>query len=329
MKTQKKGKIDWIIVLLILVFLAGIGLVVQAILEQKAEISSGMSAYQKLAEAVSIADELPQEQNDQEEEMESIQEVPVPELPPAEFTDKNVLGLLEVPDEQPMASKSPIETPPSMAEYSLPDATERPEKGSIEKQHTQSGVDLAACQQINADFIAWLRIPGTKINYPVVRSDHVEHYLTHTFSGKKNKIGTLFSLAAADYETPGRNICIYGHHITTGGSNMFQPLVKYKEASFCANHPLIYLDSLYHSDAYRIAAVFNYHDGSWDAAKSEFTDDAGFLTFIVQAKAQALYDTGLGIQATDQVLSLITCDREYNKADGRLVVMAVRVQEDE
>lgn len=52
-----------------------------------------------------------------------------------------------------------------------------------EVRHTT--VDLAACQATNSDFIAWLQIPNTTVDYPVVWSDDVDYYLHHTFQGKK------------------------------------------------------------------------------------------------------------------------------------------------
>ena len=55
-----------------------------------------------------------------------------------------------------------------------------------------TGADLAACQAQNGDFIAWLSIPGTPIDYPVVRTGDSDYYLNHTFSGRKSYLGTLF-----------------------------------------------------------------------------------------------------------------------------------------
>ena len=79
---------------------------------------------------------------------------------------------------------------------------------------TQSDIDLEACLTQNRDFEAWLTIPGTKINYPVVRSNNTEYYLHHLFNGKESKLGCLFSLTSSDYQTPSKNIAIYGHHIS-------------------------------------------------------------------------------------------------------------------
>lgn len=188
-----------------------------------------------------------------------------------------------------------------------------------------TGADLAACLKKNPDFVAWLKIPGTNVNYPVVLSDDTDYYLTHRFTGKQSKLGTLFSLEKTDYETPGRNIAIYGHHITntSSGELMFRPLLSYKKQSFYEKHSTIYLDSLYHSAAYKIFAVVNLVKGEWDPSTASFASDADFLTFIRQAQARSLYDTGVEVTAADRILTLITCDRSYAAADGRLIVLAV------
>lgn len=72
-----------------------------------------------------------------------------------------------------------------------------------------TGADLAACLAQNDDFIAWIKIPGTNVDYPVVWTDDAEHYLHHTFTGKQGAAGTLFSLMKTDYSIPSRNIAIY------------------------------------------------------------------------------------------------------------------------
>lgn len=188
----------------------------------------------------------------------------------------------------------------------------------------KTGVDLKACQMSNGDFVAWLKIPGTKINYPVVWTDRVDYYLTHTFSGKESKIGTLFSLGKTDYKTPGRNIAVYGHHITTSGGNMFQPLMSYKKKSFYESHKTVYFDTLYDLGEYTIFAVINIKSTDWDASMASFDSDQSFLSFVNRAKAASLFDTGVEVTEKDHILTLITCDRDYHNPDGRLIVMAVK-----
>ena len=203
-----------------------------------------------------------------------------------------------------------------------------PGSPSTPAQQTQTGytgANLDACKAKNSEFIAWLKIPGTKVDYPVVLTDRVDYYLDHNFNGKQSKLGTLFSLAKTDYKTPGRNIAIYGHHITntSSGQKMFRPLFSYKQKSFYDKHSTVYLDTLYHCGQYRIFAVINYVNGDWDPSTAYFANDDTFMDFIETAKSLSLYDTGVTVTATDHIITLITCDRTFAAKEGRLVVMAV------
>ena len=69
----------------------------------------------------------------------------------------------------------------------LPEQDENPPEINI-----GTGADLAACLAQNDDFIAWIKIPGTNVDYPVVWTDDAEYYLHHTFTGKQGAAGTLF-----------------------------------------------------------------------------------------------------------------------------------------
>ncbi len=206
----------------------------------------------------------------------------------------------------------------TQAPLELPEQDESPPE--IE---TGTGADLAACLAQNGDFIAWIKIPGTNVDYPVVWTDDAEYYLHHTFSGKQGAAGTLFSLMKTDYSIPSRNIAIYGHHLKSTGEKMFTSLMRYKDADFYAGHETVLLDTLYESGAYRIFAVLNFHSGEWDASQADFESDAAFQKFIQYAKRNALYDTGVTVDAEDSILTLITCDRSYGGKAGRFAVMAV------
>ena len=186
-----------------------------------------------------------------------------------------------------------------------------------------SGVDLEACLVQNKDFVAWLSIPGTVISYPVVRSDDTAYYLGHLFSGKKSKLGCLFSLKSSDYQQPSQNIAIYGHHLSHSDA-MFSTLIDYKQEAYYAEHSVITLDSIYGRRSYRIFAVLNMKVSDWDPAAASFGSGKAFLQFVNRAKRKALFNTGVEVKEDDHILTLITCDRSYGGASGRLIVMAVQ-----
>ena len=105
---------------------------------------------------------------------------------------------------------------------------------------------------------------------------------------------------------------------------MFSPLLAYKDAAFYAEHQTVYLDTLYYAGVYTVFAVINMHNGDWEPSTADFASDKAFLDFVSNAKAQALYDTGVTVQTSDHILTLITCDRSYGGKSGRLLVMAVK-----
>ena len=207
--------------------------------------------------------------------------------------------------------------PVSLAEEGLPVQQSESAVGE------QAMVDLSAYLAQNPDFVAWLRIPGTNVDYPVVQTDNPDYYLSHTFSGKSSVVGTLFSLADADYAAPGRNIAIYGHHLRSSGEKMFTSLMRYKNPDFYEDNQTIVLDSLYRHGEYTIFAVMNMKVGDWEPSRTTFSGDAAFMAFVNQAKSESLYDTGVEVGEDDSILTLITCDRSYAGKEGRLVILAV------
>ena len=210
-----------------------------------------------------------------------------------------------------------IVPPISLAEEGLPVQQSESAVGE------QAMVDLSAYLAQNPDFVAWLRIPGTNVDYPVVQTDDPDYYLNHTFSGKSSVVGTLFSLADADYAAPGRNIAIYGHHLRSSGEKMFTSLMRYKNPDFYEDNKTIVLDSLYRRSEYTIFAVVNMKVGDWEPSRTMFSGDAAFMAFVNRAKSESLYDTGVEVGADDHILTLITCDRSYAGKEGRLVILAV------
>ena len=289
----------------LVIFLIGAAAFVVPLILQDAELNHDAAEYEELRSQMATA-----------EPVESAAEVPIVNIDiPAEA------------DEQPAApvAKTPVQTQntegtagSSAAE--VQDVPDTPAQVSAER----STPDMTALKAQNEDFIAWIQIPGTKVDYPVVLTDDPAYYLAHTFSGKASKIGTLFSLGKTDYVTPGKNIAIYGHNIKSSGKNMFRALHDYKDMDYYAEHAVIHFDTLYHSGTYTIFAVLNMIDGVWDPSTAVFVDDAAFMNFVNRARAQAMYDTGVEVTADDEILTLITCDRGFSDPDGRMIVMAVK-----
>ncbi len=85
-------------------------------------------------------------------------------------------------------------------------------------------------KQINPDYVGWLWLPGTGIDYPVVQGKDHEFYLDHLFDGTKNKAGCLFLDAENRSDFSSYNSIIYGHYMKN--KSMFYELSLYKEARY-------------------------------------------------------------------------------------------------
>lgn len=196
------------------------------------------------------------------------------------------------------------------------DATEEPDPELIALEK------YGAIHEQNSDFVGWISIDGTNINYPVMQTiDKPNFYLKRGFEKQYSNYGVPYvqencALGISD------NVVIYGHHMNNG--SMFADLCKYEREDFYQEHPTIHFDTLSSLGEYEIVAVFKTVAYSEDGFKYyHFVDaesETAFDTFISQCKALALYDTGVDAEYGDKLLTLSTC--EYSRTNGRMVVVA-------
>lgn len=317
-------------VLAVILFLAGIAAVGASLWMQENEITTGAEAYETLSQQLKLPDtteETPdvQEPDDPENTVQEAEAVQTPEEQPS--AEESIVELPAEITEEPTVTVIPplpvVTTEPAVQETTptMQPVISKPASGNS----GYTGADLDACKAINSDFIGWLQIPGTKVDYPVVLTNDVDYYLDHTFDRQENIIGCLFSLGKSDYSTPSRNIAVYGHHMRRSRSTtMFQPLHEYKSASFRNAHADITFDTLYGSRSYTVFAVINKRESDWDASAADFASDSDYQAFLDRVQDWSLYDTGVHVSTDDHILTLITCDRDYHSDDGQLVVMAVQ-----
>lgn len=180
----------------------------------------------------------------------------------------------------------------------------------------------AAIHEKNSDFVGWLTIDGTNINYPVMQSsDNPNFYLKHSFDKEYSNYGVPYlqencELGISD------NAIIYGHHMDDG--SMFADLCKYESEEFYREHTTIHFDTMDGFGEYGVVAVFKtvaYSNAGFpyflfiNAEKPEDFED-----FIAKCKELALYDTGVTAEYGDRLITLSTC--EYSRNNGRMVVVA-------
>ena len=174
----------------------------------------------------------------------------------------------------------------------------------------------------------WLRIEGTRLNYPVMQTpNEPNYYLYRDFYKNSNKNGCLYAREDCDINGPSDNITIYGHHSKATGV-MFNTLNGYTQKSFWEAHPYIQFDTLTEHHTYEIVAVFKTSANLGEGfAYHEFVNAASeeeFNKFVKTCKELSFYDTGVTAQYGDKLITLSTC--EYTLNNGRLAVVAKRIE---
>ena len=180
-----------------------------------------------------------------------------------------------------------------------------------------------ALYEQNNDFVGWIQIDGTNINYPVMQTpDNPDYYLKHSFEETWSDYGVPY-LDEACVIGQSNNLVIYGHHMSNG--SMFCDLELYSDPAFCMEHPVIRFDTLSSFGEYEVIAVFRYNTNqeTFRYDREVNMDEGRFSWFIEQVHARELFSTGKDASFGDQMLTLSTC--EYTYKNGRLVVVARKV----
>ena len=102
------------------------------------------------------------------------------------------------------------------------------------------GIDFAELSSINPDIYAWIRIPDTQIDYPVLqREEDDTYYLRHNSSGRYAFAGSIYTEEANSRDFKDPMTVLYGHNMRDG--SMFQNLHFLRIKHFCGTSGIFYL----------------------------------------------------------------------------------------
>ena len=188
---------------------------------------------------------------------------------------------------------------------------------------------FAALRQRNEDFIGWISIEGTNLDFPVMyRPDSKDYYLRHGFDGEYSNYGVpyLDEDCTLTAENRSQNLVIYGHNMKTG--TIFGCLTDYKKADTYRKHPVIEFDTLYGDGSYEVFAAFAIdvvEEPDFAYYDAIDLDESAFNAFVAEVKRRSDVDSGITQVYGEDLITLSTC--EYSTANGRYVVCARRKTE--
>ncbi len=177
--------------------------------------------------------------------------------------------------------------------------------------------ELEKLREQNSDFVAWLRLDDSLINYPVVRGTDNEFYLRHLFTKEYNFVGCVFIDYRNAKDFSDTNTAFYSHHMYNG--TMFCDLVKYNDQAFYETHKEWTLDTF--NGPYKIEPFAGiYTTGDADILHFNFESDEAFMEYVRPFYEQSTFKSDIKIQPGDQMVMFVTCDN-YVK-DGRYVLFS-------
>ncbi len=202
--------------------------------------------------------------------------------------------LLSASDTPPVASPPFVSSEESKPQTELPD----------------NPIDFKALKEKSPDIYAWIKIPGTKVDYPVLRSNDKpeDFYLDHDENGKYRFAGCIYSQMYNSDDFTDPNTILYGHNMNNG--SMFASLHSFRKASFFNENKYIYIYTPGHILTYTIYSAYRY-DNRHLLYHFDFSDKQVFADYIEMTKnpKSTIVNVRKDVEVTadDKILTLSTC----------------------
>ena len=184
--------------------------------------------------------------------------------------------------------------------------------------------DFEQLQKQNADIYAWIQVPNTKVDYPVLQSEEDNFYLSRDINKQNSKPGSIYSNSCNSKDMEDAITILYGHDMKA--HTMFGSLHLFDDPEFFEENETILVETPQELRTYSIYGVFNYNDNYIPSVFS-VTEAQGAQDFIDSLEECAKEGDklthvrqGETLTADDKILVLSTCISGQD--DRRFLVVA-------
>ncbi len=189
------------------------------------------------------------------------------------------------------------------------------------KQKDKDPIDWKKLKTINPDIVGWIKVSGTKIDYPILRGKEWNEYLHKDYKGKDSYAGSIFIQPETSFTD--RHLVIYGHNMRV--KSMFGSLHEFESKDFYKKHNKIYLYQPGEKIKCTIYSVYDCLDKS-DTFLTNFVDNKNnrenkwgdWLSMTIEKNAY--YPIKNTPTKEDNVITLSTCSGKKKGDDYRFVV---------
>lgn len=167
-------------------------------------------------------------------------------------------------------------------------------------------IDFGSLKQKNPDTIAWLKVNGTEIEYPVVKTTNNDYYLTHSFDKSYNSSGWAFMDYKNRCDGTDKNMVVYGHNRHDG--SIFGTLQNVLTEEWQNNPENFKIPFITENEKaeYHVFSVYEIEKENYYIT-TNFINDGEFQNFLDKIKTRSQIDFGIEVTANDNILTLSTC----------------------
>lgn len=184
-------------------------------------------------------------------------------------------------------------------------------------------IDFQSLKNVNSDTIAFIKVPGTDIEYPIVKTTNNDFYLKHSLDKTYNAAGWIFMDYRNKLDGTDKNIVVYGHNRKNG--SMFSSLKNVLNKQWYNNPENLKIQFITEQEqtVYEVFSVYQIEVESY-YLQTEFRNDKGYESFIETIKGRSIKDFGINLNTDDEILTLSTCANDNNY---RVVLHARKVKQ--
>ena len=208
-------------------------------------------------------------------------------------------------------SNIPEEEPTPEIPDNNPKENITPEEPSIPEEDTTPKDNInpiiVALKELNDETVGWLNVPGTNIDYPVVKAKDNAYYLRHNFKKEKDYNGWVFMNYLNSAEMLDKNTIIFAHN-RYYSNIMFGTLNKVGKKAWYQNikDNLITYSDINKEMKWEVFAAYTVPVTD-DYLETNFSTDEDFNNFIKMIRSRSVISSDLEIKSTDKILTLSTC----------------------
>ncbi len=203
-------------------------------------------------------------------------------------------------------------------------------------------------QETSEDVVAYLQIPGTPIDYPIMQAERNDYYMERDINGQYFMYGSVFAHKHNDVssdEALDRNTVLFGHNKDianlSGDQHNFSTLLYFQDQDYAKEHRYFTLNIGDKVTYWVIFAALDSANKENHEIDSDFyywnpepDDEAAWLKTLAMAMDRSYWDYGLEVKAEDRVLTMSTCSYDWGYDGGyntyaKFVLMARELREDE